>query len=267
MNIIWDISNCCNLNCKHCGERQQIDSASSLGEKDILTVAENLSEISTRITLLGGEPLLALALEDVLDIFSRNNISVSLITNGQIYNDFIENLLCRRNIDYIDVSIDGIEKYNDDVRGTGTWRNAIDFLRKILEKNTLHKKIGVSTVLTKKSIQQIESFLEYFNSLNIDTLSFYLLVMTGNAVKHKDELYLDEKSTLSALELIASWSKKVNYKIDINSGSVLVDKYLRNAIGYIHEKNIKQNVTHYMGVVFVILMDIFIHVDHIMAEV
>lgn len=69
MEILWDISTKCNLNCKHCGEADYLKTASALGREEILSVAKNLSEIATSVTLLGGEPLLATALEEVADIF------------------------------------------------------------------------------------------------------------------------------------------------------------------------------------------------------
>lgn len=235
MNIIWDISNKCNLQCKHCGEQEFMKNSEKIERKDILNIAENLSQIANNVTLLGGEPLLVPNINEVCNIFIKNEVGVDLITNGQIYNQSIENMLKMENVGYIYVSIDGIEEDNDEVRGRGSWNKAIEFLQKIVMLKSISKTIGVTAVLTKKSIRHLKEFMEYFNEFGIDIISFSLLDITGNAVAFKDELLLDDLTILESLELILSLKNRVSYKIVIDSGSVIVDKYLRNKTGYVKE--------------------------------
>lgn len=164
MNILWDISTCCNLHCKHCGEWDIIKKAVPLAKTDLLVIAENLSKVATRVTLLGGEPFLVLGLEEACNVFLKKHIPVDLITNGQIYNDSVVQILSMKNVERILVSIDGIEEDNDDVRGCGTWEKAIRFLEKALECKSACQSVGISTVITKKSVCHIEMFLESLTS-------------------------------------------------------------------------------------------------------
>lgn len=232
MNITWDISNKCNLCCKHCGQWNfLIDAEEPSGEENII-IANNLTKIATNVTLLGGEPFLAPAIEDVCRIFYENNISVDLITNGQIYNQTVERIFSLENVKNIYISLDGFEDDNDEVRGKGTWKKGVDFLNKALEWKSLRESIGISTVLTQKSIRHLDKFLEYFNSTEIDAISFNLLDIIGNAYENKAELILDDQLTLSVLELISSYINKVKFTIHIDSGSSYVDKYLHYLYGY-----------------------------------
>lgn len=145
----------------------------------------------------------------------------------------------KKNIENIYVSIDGTEDDNDEVRGKGSWKNAIDFLHKVIPLKSPSKKVGVTMVLTQKSIRHLKEFMEYFNNLNIDVISFNLLDIVGSAALYKDELFLNEEILLSSLEIISSLAPKFSYKTVINSGSTIVDKYLRNKTGYIQETSQK----------------------------
>ena len=232
MDIRWDVSACCNLHCKHCGEWHLIENARQLDKKDIILIAENLSKIATRITLLGGEPFLAPGLENACRILEASNIPVDLITNGQICADSVRQILSMKNVEQILVSIDGVEEDNDEVRGNGTWSRAIRFLDEVLVQKSARQSVGISTVLTKKSVCHIDDFLEYFNSKKIDMISFNLLDITGNAASYRNELELDNQSILDFLEHICAYLNKATYKIGINSGSPNVNKYLHYRYGY-----------------------------------
>lgn len=86
MEIVWDISNSCNLHCKHCGEWDILNSSEALTTKDRLMIAKNLSGIATGVTLIGGEPFLTASIVEIVEIFNERNVEVRFITNGQIQN-------------------------------------------------------------------------------------------------------------------------------------------------------------------------------------
>ena len=236
MNIVWDIATCCNLCCKHCGEWPYMDKASQLDRDNILAIAKNISKIASHVMLLGGEPFLVAELDEVCDIFDKNGITVDFITNGQILNPQIEEIMSKDNIHSIYVSIDGIEEDNDEVRGLGTFKNAVAFLKKLRECNYPNKFFGISAVLTKKSVRHLESFLSFFNSVHlVDAISFSVLDISGNAIHFKDELFLSDSEIIDACTCIAKMSHTLNYKIFLNTGCPNVDAYLRNACGYIQQ--------------------------------
>lgn len=109
----------CNLCCKHCGQWNLLIDTEAPSVEESIAIANNLTKIATSVTLLGGEPFLAPAIEDVCRIFSENNISVDLITNGQIYNQTVERIFSLENIKNIYISLDDgfyypCRQYHDD---------------------------------------------------------------------------------------------------------------------------------------------------------
>ena len=102
--ILWETTLDCNKNCTYCGS------------KDILNKDENVSVINIaneiikyppkRITLTGGEPALLKELPEVIEILSKNNISVNILTNGLLYNKLPHNI---EFIDRIGYSVNTLE--------------------------------------------------------------------------------------------------------------------------------------------------------------
>ncbi len=83
MEINWDITCKCDLRCAHCGALDLINSNDSITLKEYLNVAENIANVAETVTLVGGEPMLAEHLIEVLLIFKRTKTNINIITNGQ----------------------------------------------------------------------------------------------------------------------------------------------------------------------------------------
>lgn len=98
----------CNLHCEHC-----FVSANGTGqEMDYSKIRENilpqlLKNNVSKVTLTGGEPFVYADLLNVIKLFLRNNISVSICTNATLITDSFLNSLKKYNNFHFNVSLDG----------------------------------------------------------------------------------------------------------------------------------------------------------------
>ena len=154
------ITDRCNLKCKHCyiGEK----APKELTVKQITDTLKEFEEMQgLRLMITGGEPLLHSkfdALNDVLPDFSIRKV---LFTNGLLLNkDLLRNL----NVDEIQISIDGLEKGHDALRGSGTFSKAVKAVR-------LAKEMGfetsVATMVHAKNLGDFDKMEKLFSDLGI----------------------------------------------------------------------------------------------------
>ena len=106
MKVIIDLTEECNLRCKHCGNAcEHLETVQNV-EVDFVDILEQIPYKITRVDLLGGEPLLYRKFEKLMEYLLLNDIKASLITNGQFDEIRAEQLL-NDSFKSISVSIDG----------------------------------------------------------------------------------------------------------------------------------------------------------------
>ncbi|MBE0427449.1 MAG: radical SAM protein [Nitrospirae bacterium] len=107
--IELQITNRCNLKCKHCYIENK--SFSELSVPRIKTVLKEFEEMQgLRVLLTGGEPLIHSKFEDINEILPEFFIRKVLFTNGLLVN---KRILRNLNVDELQISIDGLEDAHD----------------------------------------------------------------------------------------------------------------------------------------------------------
>lgn len=151
------IGNTCGLNCQHCflgykGGEMQSDLIPMPRLFEI--VDESINKLQTRIICVTDRDAL-LPPERSIPFFehlaahrSRNrNIKFGGVTNGLTIHNHLDNL-ARIKPDYLDISMEGLEKEHDFIRGAGTFNKVISNLRLAL-KHQVAKRITISTTLSR----------------------------------------------------------------------------------------------------------------------
>lgn len=232
MNIIWDITNKCNLSCKHCSNIELINSKNNINNTSWTKSLDYVSDFVDSVTLLGGEPLLHPEINTILKHLTKRDISINIITNGQFDSSVWEEVM-NNNISSIQISIEGMKDSNDNIRGYGSWDKAIDSLiclcniKKITNSKT---DIGVSIVINKITKNSIIDFIDSTKHLDI----FYnlnTLYIDGNAKNNEDLLSLTDCELIDCFEKIALYnSNNSDLKIKFNVLPIISD-YLNRKYG------------------------------------
>jgi len=164
-----NITNKCNLHCKHCFVFREGNPNKPLKEMDSKTMLEKLEHLQKRhqiktMVWMGGEPLLRPdVLQEGLKLFPRNHVT----TNGTI--DLIELPNCI----YV-ISIDGPAELSDAIRGKGVFNRVMQMLSRVPE--TFGPTVMSQCVVTKTNEDALEALVECLMPTRIEgmTFSFYV---------------------------------------------------------------------------------------------
>lgn len=232
MKLTWDITNKCNLRCKHCGAISLIKQDTP-ENKNWKKVIDYVNGFVDNITLLGGEPLLFPEIEELIEYAHSLGIKISVITNGQADKKILDAIM-KYNIESILVSFEGLEETHDKVRGKGTWEKAMNTLNLLLDlnKNKMPKtKIGINIVANKLNRYEIIKFIETNKDKNI-MFQVSSLCLKGNAETNKDMLEISTSEILDLFEEITAYHiLNPNVKINILNNYPVLKNYLNKKFG------------------------------------
>lgn len=164
-SINWIITDTCNGRCVHCDIWETAGRRDDLGLEDIGRI---LSDETIRksyaaygedldISFAGGEPFVRNDLQSIVDLVERTYPgSFKCITTNALLKDriiaFVEK---NRHLHFkLNISIDGLEKTNDLMRGKGAFRKAVDLVRTV-KKLYPEQDVEIKLVVTPHNYDQI----------------------------------------------------------------------------------------------------------------
>jgi AdoMet-dependent heme synthase len=129
--VPWRCTFACNSHCVHCtsaGKSAFPDEMDTASAKQLVDQIYDFG--ATFLGITGGDPFLRKDLFEVVRYAKKVGLSVSIITDGHMFNDAaVENVV--RNEMRVSVSIDGSEAVNDRIRGKGAYASAVSLLKKL----------------------------------------------------------------------------------------------------------------------------------------
>lgn len=182
--IMWEITDFCPLDCKHCYLESKNNVVCSLENIDKIL---NIIDISGtfQIQLTGGEALTNPHFEYILNNLIDRGIIVSISTSGMILNENI--IKCLRRLkevagSFVRVSLDGSEKSHNFIRNNDhSYQRAIHFIKEMV-KNDIDCQVG--TVITNQSKKEIEELVCLAKNLGVSLIEIGLIINIGNSIKN-----------------------------------------------------------------------------------
>lgn len=174
----------CNLTCSHCfvGVLPRNQHPLTVAEMD--TLFADLARLgSFRLGLTGGEPLLRKDLFAVLDAATGRGLHPCLTTNGLLVTEDIARELGRRELVWLNVSLEGPSaESNDAVRGAGTFDAVLDKLR-LLRR---HARFTLAFTVMRTNAHLVKQCAELAYRVGAHTAVFRPLYPVGVALHHLD---------------------------------------------------------------------------------
>lgn len=139
--VQWHLLDRCNLRCRHCYQ-DGFSAQSELTWPDLQLVLNNLLftmkkwRTNLEVALTGGEPFLKKELKQLLESLNASPevSAISIITNGLIIPDWLEELKKLNKFKELRISLDGVRaETNDEIRGSGTYERILGGMKKIRE--------------------------------------------------------------------------------------------------------------------------------------
>ncbi len=182
LKVQWKITNRCNLQCKHCylGKLDFVE----LKEKQLMEIAKKITESNIfEVTLTGGEALMVKSLPKIVAYLIKNDIKVNIFTNAIFLKNFNEELeeelkyIPVESLDYF-ISIDGMKKTHDLIRGKGNFDKTINNISLMIKKGY---RITTNSVLSKLNYNEIPKLYKYLYDMGVYKIQISNLIDSGNA--------------------------------------------------------------------------------------
>ena len=215
-----EITNSCNMKCKHCMNWSVENSSEGFDKEKILMLVEDLHENNTEeIYISGGEPLLYPYIDDVILYASSLGIKVTLATNALEISNHIE--VIKKGVQLVSISLDGIGETHDKFRGVpGAFDNCVKMF-KLLKQSKV--KTRISAMIWKENVDELEEMISLAKSCGVSKVNLAFLIPEGRA-KTDDTIKLPIEKYREIVDVVAKLREKYkseDFDIEIRRNNIL----------------------------------------------
>ena len=150
----WHLTQQCDLHCRHCYDRSQRSEFPFSRTLEVLDELRSFCRkrfVRGQISLTGGNPLLYPHFYELYRAAVERDLMIAILGNAADRHT-IERIVALQMPVYYQVSLEGLESHNDEIRGVGNYRRTIAFLRMLTEMGVPNM---VMLTLTRKNMDQI----------------------------------------------------------------------------------------------------------------
>lgn len=179
IQIDFDLTNKCNLKCKHCCVSAD-NSMTDLSTEEIFKAVDKILSLNPEnFVISGGEPLMRKDFKQIINkIRESYNGRMSLMSNALLIDDKMAEFIAA-NFDFVSVSLDGVDEETCSIiRGSGTFDNALAAIKRLQCAGM--KNISASMVLTKDTIDKKDYFVQMCKDMKIQP-ALRVLELVGRA--------------------------------------------------------------------------------------
>lgn len=174
---IWNLTNACNLACKHCYASANQRRDMELTLEEIAAIVPDMKKAGVRFVILsGGEPLMREDIFDISRVLRNAGLKTYLSTNGLLVG--AGNIMeIKNNFDYTGISIDGEADTHDLFRGQkGAFDKALSSIRLCMEHDI---KVGLRFTLSEATGRSLSYIFELVEKEGIPKIYISHLVNSG----------------------------------------------------------------------------------------
>jgi selenobiotic family peptide radical SAM maturase len=179
----WHITQSCDLHCRHCYDRSETH---PLEFSEALTVLDELYQfcrnrrVRGQVSFTGGNPFLYPDFLEVYRAASERGFSLAILGNP-VSQDVIEGLIAIEPPVYYQVSLEGLQEYNDSIRRPGHFKRTLEFL-KVLSHLKIYSMVMLT--LTHDNLSQVLPLAETLRG-RADLFTFNRLSLVGEGAALK----------------------------------------------------------------------------------
>ena len=183
--LFFEITNCCNLSCRHCGSNCVSDGV-QLKMEDVAKVLDSVRPEHPMICLTGGEPMLHPDLFQIAECVRDRGLLWGMTTNATLIDDTAAARLRETGLTTVSVSLDGLERSHDLLRGQkGAWQRAV---RGVCALQNAGLKPQITTVFHRDNFSEMEAMYDFLCDLGIESWRPINIEPIGRACESRDLL-------------------------------------------------------------------------------
>ncbi len=185
--VVWNVCQHCNMTCPHCYiVAGKSPSPSDLSHEQAIALIDDLALSGARVLIFsGGEPLLRGDLFALIEHASALGLSCQLSSNGVLIDAEVAARLKRCGVQYVGISLDGLETFNDEYRGMeGAFRRALNGIDASRDAGLA---TGLRMTITRRNFEQTEAMLAIARKHEVGRFYFSHLVDAGRGLQMASE--------------------------------------------------------------------------------
>ena len=172
LQLIFFVTSKCNLRCRHCFYWKELESyqKKELILSEIEKIAKNSKLNLLWLSLTGGEPFLRLDLAEIIKAFCRYGkvANISIPTNAQLKENTFNITkkilrLCPSTYISVNVSLEGLEKTHDKIRGSkGSFSKALKTFSELKKLKTFSNfGLSIQMTITRENQKELKKLYVY----------------------------------------------------------------------------------------------------------
>lgn len=247
-----DITNNCNLRCKHCFWGSNLKNENNIPKEEWKKFIEDIKNIGVaKVVVSGGEAFTNKELLDILEYCYENEIMIaSIFTNGTIddeYTDKIIEFLSNKKLTTVFyISLDGCSaSQHDFIRGNGNFDKTIAFIKKLIDhkkKNNASYQVMINSLLHKQNYQHLIEWYDFLEELGVYGWRFTTGRVTGFFKLNADKIQVTSRECFDGYKKLVSYiiSKYKNKEniLYLNIENFFTTRALINKKMYIFDENL-----------------------------
>lgn len=173
----WHITQNCDLHCRHCYDRSQRREVSLVEGKKVLDQLYNFCKhyrVVGQVSFTGGNPLLHPVFLELYREAHERGLMTAILGNPTGPKT-LEKILKIQNLEFYQVSLEGLRDHNDYIRGQGHFDRVMQFLE-LLKEMDIYSMVMLT--LTRDNQDQVLPLAEKLRS-KVDLFTFNRLAMVG----------------------------------------------------------------------------------------
>jgi radical SAM protein with 4Fe4S-binding SPASM domain len=204
IRVYYELTTGCNLRCKTCFNKSGKPIENELPTEEVLKIIEGLKKDNVfDVRFTGGEVTTKEGWDKILFLAKDLGFGVSLNTNAQFDDETIEKLI-KIKPHQITVSIDGLERNHNLIRGKRTFEKAYNNIKKLYAAGLATR---TNTIITRNNLNEADEIIKTFKNYASDMAFFNMRIM-GRA--------LDISSLCLSYEEIERFNKRMDSLVKIH---------------------------------------------------
>lgn len=212
--VVWNVTNSCNLRCKHCyanaGQNPDLD----LSTEDAKRVIDRIAEWGVVVLAFsGGEPLVRRDILELARHSSSRGLYTAIATNGVLLTKEKCRELREAGVEYLQISLDGAKaETHDSFRGVdGMFARTVEGIRNAVEDGFF---VNIATTVTRHNLKEIPEMITLCEDLGVDWFMMYNFVPTGRG-RFIEENDLSPREREDLLRML--WERMKTSKLNLLS--------------------------------------------------
>jgi radical SAM protein with 4Fe4S-binding SPASM domain len=168
--VNWEITNECNLRCRHCFAASGRPRPDELTTKQVISTLSRLASAGVfSVAFTGGEPLMRADLPEIISFARSEGLGVELLTNGTLIGEEWVSFFRDKGVYSFQISFDGTKRSHEALRGRGTYDRTLTAIKLL---KAARRSILVNTVVSRLNVKDFPRFLDTVKELGIDQIRF-----------------------------------------------------------------------------------------------